>query len=344
MAEIKTLVGMSSDDIKEYIGSFGEKSFRGKQIADWIYRKSALKFTEMTNLPRSLIEKLKETAVIHTGRIKDIRKSKDGTAKYLISLNEGGSIESVILPYDSRVSVCISTQVGCAMGCKFCATGLDGVKRNLSAAEIVDQVLLLQRETSHRISHVVYMGMGEPLANYDNVLKSIHILNDEIGISMRRITLSTVGIIPRIRMLAKEDLPITLAISLHAPNDDLRRTLIPIASKYPLDDLVSTCKEYQQATGRRLTFEYLLIKGVNDSLSSAHELARLLRGLIANVNLIPYNRVEGLPYQKPDRGRIGSFRAVLESEGLSVTQRMEKGQSVDGACGQLRLRDEINIQ
>lgn len=337
----KILVGMNKEEIQQYVEYLEQPGYRGRQIADWIYKKSVLDFSEMKNISALFAKQLDETSRIHAGKIIDIAKSKDGTNKYLIGFDDGNAIEAVLLPYSDRISVCISTQVGCGVKCRFCATGINGFRRNLTAAEIIDEVLLLQHESGRRISHVVYMGMGEPLFNYENVLDSIYKLNNELEISMRRITVSTVGIIPRIKMLAKENIPITLAISLHAPNDDLRKRLIPIADKYPLDELIESCKLYVKQTGRRITFEYLLIKDVNDSISAAHELGKLLRSIMANVNIIPYNKVEGLPFSKPETKKIDMFKGILESVGLTVTQRMEKGQSVSAACGQLRLRNKF---
>ncbi|MHB1455789.1 MAG: 23S rRNA (adenine(2503)-C(2))-methyltransferase RlmN [Armatimonadota bacterium] len=332
------LVGMTTDELTSLAIKAGQPAFRGKQLADWIYKKNAAELSEMTNLPATFRDTIAEEMNLHSGSVADLLKSRDGTAKYLINLDQGQSVETVLLPYKDRVSACVSTQVGCGVGCRFCATGIHGLERNLSAGEIVDQVLILQKESQKRISHVVYMGMGEPLFNYDNTVKSIRLLNDEVGIAMRHITVSTVGIVPRIKMLAKEDLQITLAISLHSPDDERRERLIPIASRFPLKDLIPACKEYSESTRRRITFEYMLLKDVNDSISDAHELGKLLRGIMANVNLIPYNHVEGLPYEKPTSEKIGIFKSVLENVGLVVVQRMEKGGSVAGACGQLRYR------
>lgn len=336
------LVGMTTNELSSLAIRSGQPAFRGKQLADWIYRKYAAELSEMTNLPAAFKDTLNEEMKLHLGSIADVLKSRDGTAKYLISLDQGQAVETVLLPYKDRVSACVSTQVGCGVGCRFCATGMHGLERNLTAGEIVDQVLILGKESPKRISHVVYMGMGEPLFNYDNTIKSIHLLNDEVGIAMRHITVSTVGIVPRIKMLAKENLQITLAISLHAPDDERRAKLIPIADRFPLKDLIPACKAYSEDTKRRITFEYMMLKDVNDSISDAHELGKLLRGIMANVNLIPYNTVEGLPYEKPTSDKIGIFKSVLESVGLIVVQRMEKGNSVSGACGQLRYRKQTD--
>jgi 23S rRNA (adenine2503-C2)-methyltransferase len=253
-------------------------------------------------------------------------------------MEDGQRIESVLLPYEDRVSVCVSTQVGCPMACAFCATGISGLVRDLTAGEIVDEVLTLQHDSSRRISNVVYMGMGEPLLNYDNVVRSLHLLNDEVGIGMRHITISTVGVTPRIRKLADEKLQVTLAISLHAPNDELRRSIMPAAARYPLHELMQACREYTDRTHRRITFEYLLIHEVNDLPVHARQLAALLKGLLGNVNLIPYNAVEGLAFRRPPKARVQAFREILEEEGIAVTQRLERGHSISAACGQLRRR------
>ncbi|MCE5197357.1 MAG: 23S rRNA (adenine(2503)-C(2))-methyltransferase RlmN [Armatimonadota bacterium] len=332
------LFGSSRDELASYVKSLGQPTYRGKQIADWLYVKGAREVSEMTNLPEVLREQIASDAAITRSRVIKESAAPDGTTKYLLQLSDGETIESVLLPYSDRTSVCVSTQVGCRAGCLFCATAECGLVRNLTAGEIVDQVLTLQEQGGRRVTHVVFMGMGEPLMNMPNVLKAIHLLNDEVGISMRRITISTVGITPAIRKLAELDLQITLALSLHAPNDDLRRQLIPISEKFPLPELMSACKDYADRTKRRITLEYLLIAGVNDAPEQAAQLAGLLRGVMSHVNLIPYNEVPGKPYKRPAREAIAAFRSVLEEAGIEVTQRMERGHSVSAACGQLRRR------
>ncbi|MHB0997811.1 MAG: 23S rRNA (adenine(2503)-C(2))-methyltransferase RlmN [Armatimonadota bacterium] len=334
------LAGLSTKELEEYAESHKQSKFRGRQIASWIYKKDAGEISDMSDLPASFRSEIKETTRIHCSSIASSVTSSDGTTKYLLEMSDAQRIEAVLLPYEDRVSVCVSTQIGCAAGCVFCATGMCGFTRNLSVCEIVDEVLLLQKEGNRRVSHVVYMGMGEPLLNYDNVLKSIHILNDEVGIAMRHITLSTVGITPRISKLAEEKLQLTLAVSLHAPTDVLRRKLVPLSERYPINGLMAACRHYANVTHRQVTIEYLLIDGVNDSPQLALELASLLKGMLCSVNLIPYNIVEGLDYRRPSRERIKAFRAVLEEKGIVVTQRMERGHSVSAACGQLRRRDQ----
>lgn len=330
------LIGLDRAELSILCEQLGHSSFRAKQIADWLYRKGVHDISQMTNIPASMREELIRTATL--SRANPVRESRasDGTTKYLLRLADGETIESVLLPYPERTSVCVSTQVGCRAGCLFCATADCGFVRNLTAGEIVDQVLTLQELGGTRVSHVVLMGMGEPLMNLANVVKALHLLNDEVGISMRRITLSTVGITPAIRKLAAMDLQITLAISLHAPTDDLRRKLIPMAERFPLEDLLRACREYGNSTKRRLTFEYLLISGVNDSPHNARELSRVLKGILGHVNLIPYNEIPGKPYEKPTKQAVDRFRTILEENGVEVTQRLERGQDISAACGQLR--------
>jgi len=332
------LLGKSRDELQGVAESLGQPRFRGDQIAQWVYRRNARTIMDMSNLPVSLRTALDETAEIGRSSVASKVDSEDGTIKLLLELRDGQRIECVLLPYEDRVSVCISTQVGCPASCAFCATGLGGFCRNLDAGEILDQVLTLQQFIERRISHVVYMGMGEPLLNYANVLRSIELLTGEVGISSRHITVSTVGIIPQILELAKLKLPITLAISLHAVDDEQRKRLIPISARYRISDLVSACREYVNTTRRKVTIEYMLLSGVNDRESDALRLASLLKGMMVNVNLIPYNGVEGLDFRRPSNVRIKAFRSVLERGGISVTQRLERGHSIDAACGQLRKR------
>lgn len=334
------LLGMTKNELEELAESLGQPRFRGRQIADWLYKRNAASVDEMSNLSAAFRTQLSENSVLHHAHIAAQSKSPDGTTKFLLELEDGERIESVLLPYEDRVSICVSTQVGCSMACAFCATGIGGLVRDLTAGEIVDEILTLQRESARRVSHVVYMGMGEPLLNMDNVLKSIRVLNEEVGIAQRHMTISTVGITPRIEKLAQEKLQITLAISLHAPNEEIRRKLMQIAGKYPLKGLIAACRTYAEQTHRRITFEYLLISEVNDGPAHARELVGLLKGLLCNVNLIPYNAVEGLPFERPSRARVETFRSILEDSGIDVTQRMERGHSISAACGQLRRRKD----
>ncbi|MHB9038151.1 MAG: 23S rRNA (adenine(2503)-C(2))-methyltransferase RlmN [Armatimonadota bacterium] len=330
------LFGRDRAELESFCKQLGHSSFRGKQISDWLYRKGARQISDMTNLPGALREQLAASSSITRAEIVKQSKASDGTAKYLLRFGDGETVETVLLPYADRVSVCVSSQIGCSAGCMFCATAECGLVRNLTAGEIVDQVLTLQERAGSRVTHVVFMGMGEPLMNMQNVLKAIRLLNEEVGIAMRRLTISTVGITPAISKLADMDLQLTLAVSLHAPDDELRRKLIPLASKFPLKELIGACRDYADRTKRRITFEYLLIDGVNDSPIQAAKLAKLLGGMLCHVNLIPYNEVPDKPYRKPTRKVITAFREVLEREGIDVTQRMERGHSVSAACGQLR--------
>lgn len=332
------LLGLNRAELEALCKELGYPSYRGKQIAEWLYQKGVHGISDMANLPAALREQLAEKTTLSKAEVVKASAAPDGTTKYLLKLSDAETIESVFLPYEDRNSVCVSTQIGCPVACTFCATADCGFIRNLTAGEIVDQVLTLQERSGKRITHVVFMGMGEPLLNFDNLIKAVHLLNDEIGISMRRLTVSTVGIIPAIRKLADLDLQLTLAISLHSPDDELRKSIIPLASRFPLDELINACKDYANTTKRRITFEYLMIAGLNDSPQQADKLAKLLHGILGHVNLIPYNEVEGKPYKRPSKDAIAGFRKVLESLGIEVTQRMERGHTVSAACGQLRRR------
>jgi len=330
------VIGASTAELEKLAVELGEPAYRGRQLAEWVYKKNVDSFASMTSLPAAFRGKLQSAALLYRSEVIRRSKSRDGTTKFLLKLSDGQCIESVLLPYKDRVTVCVSSQVGCTAGCVFCATAVGGFIRNLTAGEIVDQVLTLEREAGKRVTNVVYMGRGEPLFNYDEVLKSVRILNKEVGIAMRKITISTVGIVPRIQKLKSENLQLTLAISLHAPNDALRHKIIPLASRYPLSELLPACKEYAEATGRRVTFEYLLLAEVNDTPAHAEKLAVLLKDSLSNVNLIPYNEVAGKGYKRPSATVVNAFRKVLEDNGIEVTQRYERGHSIAAACGQLR--------
>ncbi len=345
--QFESLIGHTTEEIRALVAeAAGLPAYRGSQVAEWLYRRPmpeegggfAADFAAMTDLPRSargaLTEHFAGPPLALTQKQEDPR---DGTVKALAKLTKGGHpIECVLLPDEKRVSVCLSTQAGCPMACAFCATGTQGLTRNLSAGEIVSQYLLLQSLSARRISHIVLMGMGEPLLNYDAVLKAIKILNAECGIAMRHITLSTVGIVPNIEKLAAENLQLTLAVSLHAPNDVLRTRLVPVNKTYPLDRLMTACRGYAEHTGRRLTFEYVLLRNVNDEPEHARELARLIKGMGAAVNVIPYNPTSvAEPFGRPESSRIFAFRKILEDAGITVTQRKERGKQIAAACGQL---------
>jgi 23S rRNA (adenine2503-C2)-methyltransferase len=338
---MQPLVGLTTDELTELVAESGQPAYRGRQIAAWIYRRGATSLDAMSDLPRDLRDRLAQT---HTVGLPDVAHrdvAADETVKYLMRMADGLTVESVLLPYPDRVSVCLSTQVGCPAGCTFCATAQGGLARNLTAGEIVGQLLRMAAESPRRISHAVYMGMGEPLFNYEATVRSLRLLGDEVGLSLRCLTVSTVGVVPGIRALAREDLPITLALSLHAPDDELRARLIPTARKWKLDEILDACGEYVRLTRRHLTFEYLLIGGVNDAPEQARALAALLEAhrLPGNVNLIPFNFVETTQgFRAPTRDSVVRFRAELERLGRVTTQRMTRGHAISAACGQLRRK------
>lgn len=344
---MQPLIGLTTTELEALLKEVGQPAYRGKQIATWIYRRGAESFDAMSDLPRDLRERLAETHCVGLPTVSHKDTSSDGTIKYLMKQADGLTIESVYLPYPDRVSVCLSTQIGCAAGCTFCATAQGGLARNLTVGEIIGQFVKMQAESTRRISHAVYMGMGEPLWNYENVIKSLRLLGNEVGISLRNLTVSTVGVVPGIRQLAHEDLPVTLALSMHAPNDELRAQLIPTARKWKLEEILDACNEYVRNTHRDLTFEYLLIGGVNDRPEHARELGALLKAkkLPGNVNLIPFNYVDTPQgFQRPTRESVTRFREELEKMGRVATQRMTRGQTISAACGQLRRNVEQNSE
>ena len=335
MTEIKCL---TIDELKSALKDMGEKPFRAGQIFKWLHE-GVSSFDEMSNLSKPLREKLKEQFVLTALCPADVKISQiDGTRKYLFRLADGNVIESVWMQYHHGNSVCISSQVGCRMGCRFCASTLDGLERNLTPAEMLDQIYRIQTLTGERVSNIVIMGSGEPLDNYDNVIRFLRMITDENGlnISQRNITLSTCGIVPNILRLAEENIQITLALSLHAPNDEVRRTLMPIANRYSLKEILPACQTYFEKTGRRLTFEYSLVSGVNDNLEEAKALTALIKGMHGHVNLIPVNPIKERDYRQSDRRAIEAFQAYLEKNGINVTVRREMGRDINGACGQLR--------
>lgn len=334
--DIKSL---NLDELTEKLLAMGEKAFRAKQIYEWMHVKLAEDFTAMTNVSKSLQEKCRNHFSYTALRAVKVQESRlDGTKKFLFELSDGNLIESVWMKYKHGNSVCVSSQVGCRMGCRFCASTIDGLERSLMPSEMLDQVYTITRLTGERVSNVVIMGSGEPLDNYDNVLKFIRLLTDEHGlhISQRNVTLSTCGIVPKIRELAEEDLQATLAISLHASSDEKRRELMPIANRYSLKELLDACRFYFHKTGRRLTFEYSLVGGVNDTDEDAGRLAELLTGLNCHINLIPVNPIKERNFVESETGRIREFKKKLEKNQIAVTIRREMGRDIDGACGQLR--------
>lgn len=343
MTDIKSL---RLDELTEYIESLGEKKFRAKQIYKWLHQDFVTDFDEMTNLPKGLREALKESAVIYGVQpVKILNSQLDGTRKYLYELSDGNVIESVLMKYHHGNSVCISTQVGCRMGCKFCASTLDGLERQLTPSEMLDEVYRIQRDTGERVSNIVLMGSGEPLDNYDNVIKFIKLISDENGlnISQRNITLSTCGIVPMIRRLADEKMNITLAISLHASDDNTRRELMPIAKKYTIAEILDSCRYFFEMTGRRLTFEYSLVSGINDMDGEADALGRLLRDMNCHVNLIPVNPIKERSFKQSGKKNIERFKSILEKNRINVTIRREMGRDIQGACGQLRKSYRDNL-
>jgi 23S rRNA (adenine2503-C2)-methyltransferase len=334
-----TLVGKTTKELEALAVEMGLPAFRGRQLAGAFYKRQVRDVNALTELPQATREQLSDKWRVAPCEVRSSSAADDGTVKYLMNLADGEVVEAVFLPYPGRVSVCISSQVGCPMACSFCATGTEGLARNLTAGEIVDQVLLMQSlHPDQRITHVVLMGMGEPLLNYNNVLKTVRLLNEEVGISMRHITVSTVGVVPNILKLAEEDLQLTLAISIHAPNDILRSELVPLNDKYPIARLLDACRTYTEKTRRRITFEYVLLAGVNDTEKEAHQLGRLLKDEpLVSVNTIPYNTTDvEARYKRPTPEATRRFREIVASYGVTITQRQERGHRIAAACGQLK--------
>lgn len=340
------LVGYTRDELKALMEEWGEKPFRAQQLEKWLFQKIARRFEDMSDLSKALRQRLRDESLLSPHTILQTVHSQDGTSKFLIQLADGQSVECVIIVQDHHLTACLSSQVGCTVGCPFCATGLSGFRRHLSAAEIVDQYLIMQhavqqgamREFSdhERISHIVFMGMGEPLLNYEPLMKSIEILNKQIGIGLRRITISTSGIIPKIERLMQEKRDYNLAISLHSVKPEVRDELVPINRKYTLSELLSAAKNYAEKTGRRVTFEYTMLKGYNASPEDARQLAKALKGIHCHINLIAYNPVDS-PFQAPPRSEIREFQKIVQDAGFPVTIRHNHGQDDMAACGQLRL-------
>ncbi len=346
MIKKQVLLGFDTDEIRSLVESNGYPAYRGNQIADWIYRKDAIDLLNINNIPVGMRIKFDSVYKIGLLETENIQKSKDNTFKLLLRLDDGGKIESVGLPYSDRFAACISSQIGCPVGCIFCATGRSGFKRNLTTAEIIGQILevrkIIRDETtllgSRSLNNIVFMGMGEPLLNYEAVLKSIKIINHELGIGARSITLSTIGYVPGIKKLMHEKLQITLAVSLHASTDELRARLIPGMVNWKIKEIIGVCREYFEQTGRRVTFEYCLLADVNDSTSQAIQLAKLLKNLNCHLNVIAYNPVNLVPFKKPRSNKVNDFIDIVKNEGITVTKRIEKGADIDAACGQLSLK------
>ncbi len=389
---------LSPDKLTALLAEWGEPAYRAKQVLHWLYKELASDFSQMSNLPLHLRERLAGTLTIGSIEVIAQKVSSDGsTRKVLLRLRDGNTVEAVLMLYYDRAPVCVSSQVGCAMGCTFCATGQMGFTRNLASGEILEQVLFFNRwlrEHPHRplapsqrrtrytgraagdkgrrppasmdadawhvpdgasssgpteiasVTNIVFMGMGEPLVNYNNLWSAIRTLNSPqaVGLGARRMTVSTVGIAPQIRRMSHEDLAVNLAVSLHAPNDELRSSFMPMNSRYPIADLLSACHDYVEATHRRITFEYVLINGVNDGLNLAHELAGLLKGMLCHVNLIPLNPVPGTGMRATPRERVFAFQKILEDAGISTTVRIERGVDIAAACGQLKVEEEAGAR
>ncbi|MFI3301013.1 MAG: 23S rRNA (adenine(2503)-C(2))-methyltransferase RlmN [Candidatus Gastranaerophilales bacterium] len=335
---MKTLSGLNQQEIEKITDELKASKFRARQIHNWIYLKSVKEIDEMTDLAVSFREELKKVACVSDVKIKVKQVSEDGTIKYLLEYPDGECVETVLMRFDNRANLtaCVSSQVGCAVNCSFCATGKRGFVRNLSYKEIVEQVLTIQRDTGLKVTNVVFMGQGEPLLNLVNVLKALEMFSENFQIGARRITISTAGIVPQIDKLAQERLQSTLAISLHASNTEVRSRLMPIEKKYSMDILQKSLKNYVSKTGRRITIEYLLIKDLNDTVESAKELVRYLKDIKCNVNLIPYNATSENDYQRPSNNSIMRFKSLIEATGKKVTVRLERGADIDAACGQLK--------
>ena len=336
---------MSLQELEIIIKEKGEKAFRAKQIYQWIHQKQVSSYEEMSNIPLKLREILEEEyPLMKLNMIQVQESSLDGTRKYLFGLEDGNMVESVWMKYHHGNSVCISSQVGCRMGCRFCASTLDGLERNLKPSEMLEQIYSIIRHTGERVSNLVIMGTGEPMDNYENVVKFLRLLTGEEGYNMsqRNITVSTCGIVEGIRKLAEEKLQITLALSLHATTDEKRRHLMPVAYRYELKEVLKACEYYFEKTGRRVSFEYSLVAGVNDNLNDAKELADLVKGMNCHVNLIPVNPIKERDYRQSEKKQIEDFKNYLNNKGVTATVRREMGRDIDGACGQLRRRHMKN--
>ena len=336
---MKNILDFTLEELKEWMKENGESAFRAKQIFDWIYKKEVFNFEEMKNISKALIGKLSENFYIGIPEVIDyLSSSEDGTRKILLGLGDGNIIECVIMRYKYGNSICVSTQIGCRMGCKFCASTLEGMVRNLTAGEILSEVLIGQKLLGERISNIVLMGSGEPLDNYDNVMKFLELVNADYGLNIgqRHITLSTCGLVPKIREMADKEMQVTLAISLHAVSDEKRKTIMPIANKYSISEILDACNYYIEKTGRRITFEYSLVSGVNDTKEDAKSLGRLLKGMLCHVNLIPVNEIKENEFKKSTKKDIETFLNTLKTDGVEATVRREMGSDINAACGQLR--------
>ncbi len=338
---MKNIKDYNLEELKKELQSINEKPFRAEQIFRWLYQEKIKSFDEMTNLSLDLREKLKQNYTICNYNILKKQESKDGTIKYLFDVLDGNAIETVLMSYHHGYSICVSSQIGCKMGCKFCAsTGINFI-RSLTSGEIVEQIIAVEQDQNIRISNVVFMGIGEPLDNYDNVVNAIHIINNPKGLNIgaRHISVSTSGLVPKIYQLADENIQCTLSISLHATNNEKRSAMMPVNNAYPIEELIQACKDYIAKTNRRISFEYALAKDNNDNLDDAKELVKLLKGMLCHVNLIPINKIENGQYSKSTNENIMKFRDYLNDHGIVATIRRELGSDIDAACGQLRRKN-----
>lgn len=341
---MKNIKDYNLDELKQELISMGEKTFRAEQIFKWIYQEKVKSFSEMTNLSLELREKLEQNYTMCNFKVIKKLESQDGTKKYLFDILDGNAIESVLMEYHYGKSICVSSQVGCKMGCKFCAsTGIPFI-RSLTAGEIVEQILAVEQDTNDKISNVVFMGIGEPLDNFENVIKAIRILNNPKGLNIgaRHISISTSGLVPRIYDLANENVQCTLSVSLHASNNEKRSSMMPVNNAYNIEELIKACKDYIAKTNKRISFEYALAKENNDNLEDAKELVKLLKGMLCHVNLIPINKIENGSYTKSTNENIIKFRDYLNDNGIVATIRRELGSDIDAACGQLRRKNLKN--
>ena len=339
--EKRCITSFTIEQITALMKELGQPGFRAKQIFHWVHQKQAAEFSQMTDQPKALIARLEQDFYIAQHKVRRCQRSKDGTVKYLFELADGNCIETVLMRYNYGNTVCVSTQVGCRMGCRFCASTQGGRVRNLEAGEIAAEIYGVMRDTGERVSHVVLMGIGEPLDNFDNVMDFLEIVScaDGINISMRNFSLSTCGLVPMIDKLAEKKLQLTLSVSLHAPENTMRSSMMPVNNAYPVEQLIAACRRYQQTTGRRISFEYSMVRGVNDSDQTAAMLAKLIRGMGAHVNLIPINPVDGSPYSASDDANVRRFQQRLMDLGVNATVRRRLGQDISAACGQLRRED-----
>ena len=339
--EKRCITSFTIEQLTALVKELGQPGFRAKQIFHWVHQKQAAEFSQMTDQPKALIARLEQDFYIAQHKVRRCQRSKDGTVKYLFELADGNCIETVLMRYNYGNTVCVSTQVGCRMGCRFCASTQGGRVRNLEAGEIAAEIYGVMRDTGERVSHVVLMGIGEPLDNFNNVMDFLEIVScaDGINIGMRNFSLSTCGLVPMIDKLAEKKLQLTLSVSLHAPENTMRSSMMPVNNAYPVEQLIAACRRYQQTTGRRISFEYSMVRGVNDSDQTAAMLAKLIRGMGAHVNLIPINPVDGSPYSASDDANVRRFQQRLMDLGVNATVRRRLGQDISAACGQLRRED-----